>query len=221
MHEHHEARRDELKDRHGEVYSDIEHVKSELDALATELHNLTTHAVSLDASFDRYGYSAHLRTKDENEETTSLHSDTLSASERHSDRSVEPLRFLRRPVVRQYFHKGLLWRSAKAGEVASFELFADLVYVGVIDIIGETAVEHPNGLSLLHFVIVFSVGKVTRNEGPLHMTDTRTAWKIWSDLTMMINYFEIDDIVHRFMVIFYLACLFGFTTVGFHASAST
>lgn len=127
-----------------------------------ELHNLTSHAVSLDASFDRYGYSAHLRTKDEDSETTSLHSDHPSASDKHADRSVEALRFLRRPVVRQYFHKGLLWRSAKAGEVASFELFVDLVYVGVIDIIGETAVEHPDGLSLLHFVIVFSIGRNTR-----------------------------------------------------------
>lgn len=148
-----------MKERHGEVYADIEHVKSELDALAAELHNLTEHAVSLDASFDRYGYSAHLRTKDESSENLSLHSDHPSASDKHADRSVEALRFLRRPVVRQYFHKGLLWRSAKAGEVASFELFVDLVYVGVIDIVGETAVEHPNGLSLLHFVIVFSVGK--------------------------------------------------------------
>lgn len=127
--------------------------------------------MSLDASFDRYGYSAHLRTKDEDSETASLHSDHPSASDKHADRSVEALRFLRRPTVRQYFHKGLLWRSAKAGEVASFELFVDLVYVGVIDIIGETAVEHPNGLSLLHFVIVFSIGKSTR-AAPRRLSNT-------------------------------------------------
>lgn len=30
---------------------------------------------------------------------------------------------------------------------------------------------------------------------------------------MIINYFEIDDIMHRFNVIFYLVCLFGFTSV--------
>lgn len=162
LHGHHESRRSELKEKHGEVYADIEHVKSELDALAAELHHLTSHAVALDASFDRYGYSAHLRTKDDDSETTSLHSDHPSATDKHADRSVQALRFLHRPVVRQYFHKGLLWRSAKAGEVASFELFVDLVYVGVIDIIGETAVEHPTGLSLLHFVIVFSIGRHTR-----------------------------------------------------------
>ena len=156
-----------MRERHGEVYSDIENVKSELDALAAELHHITAHAVSLDASFDRYGYSAHLRTKEDESETTSIHSDHPSASDKHADRSVEALKFIRRPVIRQYFHKGLLWRSAKAGEVASFELFVDLVYVGVIDIIGETAVEHPGGLALLQFVIVFSIGK---RSSSLHAT---------------------------------------------------
>ena len=97
--------------------------------------------------------------------------------------------------MRQYFHKGLLWRSSKHGEVASFELFLDLVYVGVIDIIGERAVEHPDGLSFLHFVIVFSIG-----------------WKIWSDMTNVINWFDIDDIFQRISVAFYLICLFGYTT---------
>lgn len=204
LHAHHESRRDELKERHGELYTDIEHVKSELDALAAELHQITNHAVSLDASFDRYGYSAHLRTKDEDSETTSIHSDHPSASDKHKDRSAEALKFLRRPTIRQYFHKGLLWRSAKSGEVASFELFVDLVYVGVIDIVGEKAVEHAGGLSLLHFVIIFSI-----------------AWKIWSDLTMIINHFEIDDIFQRLNVIFYLVCLFGFTTNISYAFEST
>ncbi|KIW99417.1 uncharacterized protein Z518_11405 [Rhinocladiella mackenziei CBS 650.93] len=204
LHAHHESRRDELMNHHGDLYSDIEHVKSELDALAAELHQVTAHAVSLDASFDRYGYSAHLRTKDEDSETTSVHSGHPSASDKHKDRSTEALKFIRRPVIRQYFHKGLLWRSAKAGEVASFELFVDLVYVGVIDIVGERAVEHPDGLSLLHFVIIFSV-----------------AWKIWSDLTMIINHFEIDDIFQRVNVIFYLVCLFGFTTNIAYAFEST
>ena len=83
-------------------------------------------------------------------------------------------------MVRQYFHRGLLWRSSKAGEVASFELFVDLVYVGVIDIVGEKATEHPDGLSLIQFVIIFCI-----------------AWKIWADLTMVINHFEIDDIFQR------------------------
>lgn len=32
------------------------------------------------------------------------------------------LKFYRKPVVRQYFHKGLLWRAPESEEVASFEV---------------------------------------------------------------------------------------------------
>ncbi|KAJ9604528.1 hypothetical protein H2200_010641 [Cladophialophora chaetospira] len=227
LHAHHEAQRDRLRDQNGDLYANIEHVKGELDALAAEIHHVTAHAVSLDASFDRYGYSAHLRTTDEDSERSSLHSDHPSAQEKHKDRSVEAVQFFKRPAVRQYFHKGLLWRSSRAGEVGSFELFVDLVYVGVIDIVGERAAEHPDGLSLLQFTIIFCI-----------------AWKIWADLTMWINYFEMDDIFQRskpfefrscparirvvvypgqrfVCVIFYLVCLFGFTTNTFYAFEST
>lgn len=204
LHAHHETRRNELRELHPEVVSDLEHVKSELDAIAAEIHQITTHAVALDASFDRYGYSAHLRTKDSDSEMVSFHNDHPSAADKHKDRSTEALKFIKRPTVRQYFHKNLLWRSAKAGEVASFELVLDLIYVGVVDTVGESAVEHPNGLSLLHFVIISSV-----------------AWKIWSDMTMIINHFEIDDIFQRFCVLFFLICLFGFTTNIFYAFEST
>ena len=40
-------------------------MRAELDALGSELHMLTDHAVSLDANFSKYGYSAHLRTYDD------------------------------------------------------------------------------------------------------------------------------------------------------------
>lgn len=54
----------------------------------------------------------------------------------------------------------------------SFELFVDLLYVGIIDIIGESAAEHPDGFGLLKFVIVFVIG-----------------WKMWQDLTVAISWF--------------------------------
>lgn len=194
LHAHHKTEQEKLKEEHPHVYEKFELVRSELDALNAELHMLTDHSVALDASFDKFGYSAHLRTKDESE-SASLTTEHSNAAEKHKDRSAHPLKFFKRPVVRQYFHKGLLWRSARAGEVPSFELFIDLVYVGVIDIIGEKAAEHPGGLSLLHFIIVFSI-----------------SWKVWADMTNVINWFDVDDIFQRICVAFYLVCLFGFTT---------
>lgn len=67
------------------------------------------------------------------------------------------LKFWKRPVVRQYFHKGLLWRSKASGEVKSFELFIDLLYVGVIGAIGDTASEDAEGSKLLHYLITYTM----------------------------------------------------------------
>ena len=167
-------------------------MKTELDLLSAELHNLTEHGVALDANFSKFGYSAHLRTKDDDEDTQSQ--DDHSSIKHHQDRRAEALKFFKRPVIRQYFHKGLLWRSSKSGEVGSFELFVDLLYVGIIGIIGDKAVQDPTGKSILEYTITFLVG-----------------WKIWADLTMIINWFEMNDIFGRVAVLLYLSCLFGFT----------
>ena len=70
-HSHHEQRRQTLRDQHGEVYDEFENVRAELDILGSELHMLTDHAVSLDANFSKYGYSAHLRTYDDDSTPTS------------------------------------------------------------------------------------------------------------------------------------------------------
>lgn len=83
------------------------------------------------------------------------------------------MKFWKRPVVRQYFHKGLLWRASEVEEVASFELFVDLLYVGIIAINGDKAAEDPTGAALLRFSITFIL-----------------SWKLWSDLTTVVSWFE-------------------------------
>lgn len=113
--------------------------------------------------------------------TRELGSSASSMSRRSSDhgqrdwdaerRKGRSLKLWKRPVVRQYLHKGLIWRSSELQEVASFELFVDLLYVGIIAIIGDQAVEHPTGSGLLQFTIVFSIG-----------------WKIWSDLQIITSW---------------------------------
>jgi len=70
-HSHHEQRRDALKAKHGEAYDEFENVRTELDALGSELHMLTDHAVHLDANFSKYGFSANLRTYDDSSGPTS------------------------------------------------------------------------------------------------------------------------------------------------------
>lgn len=107
----------------------------------------------------------------------------------------ETMHFFRQPVVRQYFHKGLLWRAADTTEVASYELFVDLFYVGIIAISGDQAAELATGQSLLRFVITFIL-----------------SWKFWNDITTAIGWFDADDVIRRFCVLFMLVCLLGQTT---------
>ncbi|KAG8893810.1 hypothetical protein FRB99_001697, partial [Tulasnella sp. 403] len=105
------------------------------------------------------------------------------------------MKLWKRPVLRQYFHQGLLWRAQVPEEICSFELFVDLLYVGIIAVNGDKATEHPNGQALLRFCITFI-----------------PSWKIWTDITTITSQFETDDIQQRICVLFVLACLVGYTT---------
>ncbi len=83
--------------------------------------------------------------------------------------------------MRQYFHKGLIWRAAEIEEVASFELFVDLLYVGIIAIVGDNASANPNDFGLLRFAITFILG-----------------WKMWSDLTLIVSWFGMLPVIRIF-----------------------
>ncbi|KAI9759129.1 MAG: hypothetical protein M4579_002576 [Chaenotheca gracillima] len=199
VHEHHQQRQNDLRERNIDVYEEFARVRSELDALSAELHMLTDHGVSLNANFSKYGYNARLRTRDDPESSgTSMlsqnpsHEDPDWAGERNNARSIK---FFKKPVVRQYFHKGLIWRASETTEVASFELFVDLLYVGIIAINGDTAAEHPDSQGLLRFAITFIL-----------------SWKLWSDLALIVSWIETDDVIQRLSVLFTMTCLFGFTT---------
>ena len=108
---------------------------------------------------------------------------------------AEAMKLWRKPNVRQYFHKGFIWRASAAEEVAPFELFLDLLYVGILDVLGNTAAHHPTGHQLLEFAVTFIL-----------------SWKLWGEATMIISWFESDDIFQRICILFFMACLFGFTT---------
>lgn len=200
-HQHHEDHHRQLKEEHGDLADEFERVIRELDALSNELHMISEHAVQLDANFSKYGYSAHLRTKESPSSSSapSLYDSdgqTFDKDQWHAERKLgTTMRFYQKPIVRQYFHKGLLWRAREAQEVASYELFIDLFYVGIIAITGDNAAEHPTGESLLRFIITFVMG-----------------WKFWSDIAVLISWFDSDDVLRRFSVLFILTCLLGFTT---------
>lgn len=88
--------------------------------------------------------------------------------------------------------------------MASFELFIDLLYVGIIGVIGDTASEDATALSLLHFTITYVM-----------------SWRMWADIATLTNWFETGDIVQRLSILLYLACLLGFTVNIANAFEST
>lgn len=145
-HSHHEAKQAELRDQHGEVWKQFSHVQSELDALSRELGRVASKGVSLEGHFGRFGYDAKIRSYDGDDGSGRDDASSLEG------REAEPLKLFKVPVVRQYFHKGILWRASTSEEVRSFELFVDLLYVGIIAINGDAAAEHPDGYSLLKFI---------------------------------------------------------------------
>ena len=109
-------------------------------------------------------------TREADSAANSAYSRSITDEER---RRGETMKFWKKPVIRQYFHKGLIWRASETEEVASFELFVDLLYVGIIAINGDQAAEDPTGTALLHFCVTFIL-----------------SWKLWSELTLVISWFE-------------------------------
>ena len=88
-HSHHEQQRETLKQKHGQAYDEFERVRDDLEALGSELQMLTDHAVSLDANFSKYGYSAHLRTYDDGDESPRSGASSLRSFDTHEKKDWE------------------------------------------------------------------------------------------------------------------------------------
>ncbi|AEO63815.1 uncharacterized protein THITE_157733 [Thermothielavioides terrestris NRRL 8126] len=209
---HHATRREALRARLGaEVVDELEAARAQLDVLDKQLRELEEQVAEeggvgrLNLNFSKFGFDTKLRTYvDEaaaGEEGEAGGGGGGVASSAASSYSVGKagaagaMKLVKRPVIRQYFHRGLLWRSAEETEVLSFELFFDLLYVGIIAINGDHAAEEADGHELLRFVVTFAM-----------------SWRIWADVQQIISWFETDDILQRLEILFLIACLLGQTT---------
>ncbi|KAM3427316.1 hypothetical protein NHJ13734_009025 [Beauveria thailandica] len=67
--------------------------------------------------------------------------------------------------------------------------------VGIIHSNGEHMSEESTGYELLRFSVTFIM-----------------SWKIWTDITMTVSWFQTDDVLTRMGVLFEIACLLAFTT---------
>ncbi|KAG8674355.1 hypothetical protein FPOAC2_00369 [Fusarium poae] len=200
--DHHEGRRHHFRQKHGPAFDEWEDMQCQLDLVNGHLQRLSTNTSNLNANFDKFGYGAELRTYDDDEPPPGVDSsnmstsDTLSvASSGSQSRLGETIKLFKKPVVKQWFHKGLLWRASENTEIMAIELFFDLLYVGIIHVNGEHVWAEPTGKELLRFAITFIM-----------------SWKIWSDITLILSWFETDDVFTRLEILFEIACLLGFST---------
>ncbi|KAJ4271655.1 hypothetical protein NW762_000360 [Fusarium torreyae] len=199
---HHEGRRAHFRERHGPAFEEWEHMQSQLELVNGHLDRLSNNTTGLNANFDKFGYGAELRTYDDDDPSPGADSSNISTSDTLSVgsdgsqvRLGETIKLFKKPVVKQWFHKGLLWRASDQTEIMAIELFFDLLYVGIIHVNGEHVWAEPTGEELLRFAITFIM-----------------SWKIWSDITLIMSWFETDDVFTRLEILFEIACLLGFTT---------
>lgn len=221
--EHAERRAREMRERLGsDLLEEWDGLRAELRDMQRMMERAVDHSSRLNANFEKFGFDAQLRTfgdeldarEGEGEERgrgggTGTGSDeetevggggggedgTSSSggtdwSERRGGTTVK---LFRRPVIKQYFHRGLLWRSSEETKVMSFELFFDLLYVGIIAINGDNASEEADGHALVRFVVTFGM-----------------SWKIWNDVQQFVSWFDSDDVAHRVEIVFLIACLLGY-----------
>jgi hypothetical protein len=64
--------------------------------------------------------------------------------------------FAQRPILHQWLFNGKLYREAKERVSSRFELFFDLLFVGLAHQIAESTAENPTGLGLAKYVLTFA-----------------------------------------------------------------
>ncbi|BGP15890.1 hypothetical protein JCM10213_003681 [Rhodosporidiobolus nylandii] len=100
----------------------------------------------------------------------------------------------KRPIVRQWLAGGVLVREAGEREAARFELFFDLVFVGIIHVLAERAAEETSSWSIFKFSVFFWL-----------------AYSTWQDVRTFINVSGTDDVPQRLYVLLVMGLLLGFS----------
>lgn len=141
--QHHAQRRADLKTRHGADFDEWEDVHNQLNAVSVQLSRLSrSTSASLHHNYGKFGYDKGVRTYDEEEEEGQPDRDECDDENEEDENAVVDHDNLRRegyrqestiklakiPVVKQWFHRQILWRASEQTEIMAIELFFDLVY---------------------------------------------------------------------------------------------
>ncbi|CAO1613581.1 unnamed protein product [Sympodiomycopsis kandeliae] len=110
----------------------------------------------------------------------------------------EPIRFkhlFKRPVIRQWLYQGKLYREQDQRVCSRFELFFDLLFVGLVHQLadGLSEASEPSILSILKFVLLFYM-----------------SFSVWTDVRVAINRSGTDDVIQRIFILVIMILLVGF-----------
>ncbi|KAF8208298.1 hypothetical protein K438DRAFT_2013078 [Mycena galopus ATCC 62051] len=106
--------------------------------------------------------------------------------------------FLQRPKLHQWLSAGKIYREAGERQSSRFELFFDLLFVGMVHQISEAAADQPTGVGLAKYVLTFI-----------------PAFSVWADVRDIANQYANDDSTQRAFLL-WLCCLL----VGYSLNAS-
>lgn len=110
------------------------------------------------------------------------------------DVPVKVAHLFKRPVVRQWLFKGNLFREQDERIPSRFELFFDLMFVGIAHVVAEGAAEDYSGFNVLKFVMEFF-----------------PAWSVWFDVRTFLNVHGTDDITERLGLLGVMVLLSGYS----------
>ncbi|KAJ6591104.1 hypothetical protein DFH09DRAFT_193521 [Mycena vulgaris] len=101
---------------------------------------------------------------------------------------------LQRPVLHQWLQNGKLYREAGDQQSSRFELFFDLLFVGMVHQVSEAAAEEPTGIGFAKYVLTFA-----------------PAFSIWGDVRDIANQFANDDVTQRVYILWIMILLVGYS----------
>ncbi|WFD29912.1 hypothetical protein MSPP1_000926 [Malassezia sp. CBS 17886] len=100
----------------------------------------------------------------------------------------------KRPVVRQWIHAGYVFREKSERLPSRFELFFDLVFVGIAHIVADGAAQESSGVNVLKFVMEYF-----------------PTWSVWMDASTFLNTSGTDDVKERIGLLIVMILLVGYS----------
>ncbi|KAJ7248625.1 hypothetical protein B0H12DRAFT_1123492 [Mycena haematopus] len=102
--------------------------------------------------------------------------------------------FFQRPRLHQWLSGGKIYREAREQHSSRFELFFDLLFVGMVHQISAAAADQPTGIGLAKYVLTFM-----------------PAFSIWSDVRDIANQYGSDMTDQRLYILWMMLLLVGYS----------